>query len=278
MTNEPMTGMRMTGYRLFKYSVYCLLAYNVWLFFLEDFAASTHTYATGVAWWNIVEAYSATIDTFAWVILLLLFELETAVIADEKLQGSLKWGLGLVRGLCYFFILYSFYGYLSKYGVVTKLEPFAVADICSLVGTEFTYAQKLDKFLPLTPDVCAAMQGVGLQQIVGTQIIGTQEQHSVVFWLAVTEIVNAADWLVVVAVLELEVWLQVNGRLSERMLRANKYLKGVLYAILFACAGYWGIDGGFLVFWDAALWLAAFVFIEMNILEWQAETTAEGRY
>jgi len=271
-----MTGMRMIGYRVFKYSIYCLLAYNAWLFFLDDFSASAQTFTHGVSWRNIVEAYSATIDTFAWVILLLLFELETAVIPDEKLKGSLSWGLGILRGLCYFFIVYSFYGYLVKYGVVTKLGPFTIADVCALVGTDFTYARTLDEYLPLTRDVCTAMQGANLQQIAGTQIIGTQEQFSLVYSLAVTDIVNAADWLVIVAVLEVEVWLQVSGRLSGRMLRANKYLKGVLYAILFACAGYWGIDGGFLEFWDAALWLVAFVFIEMNIFEWQAETTAEG--
>lgn len=278
MTNGPMTGMRMTGFRIFKYSIYSLLAYNVWLFFLEDFAASAQTFSNEITWRNIVEAYSATIDTFAWVILLLLFELETAVIPDEKLQGSLKWGLGVLRGLCYFFIVYSFYGYLRKYGVVTNLEPFTVADVCSLIGTDFTYARTLDEYFPLTPDVCAAMQGAGLQQIGGTQIIGTQEQHSLVHSLAVTDIVNAADWLIVVAVLEIEVWLQVSGRLSERMLRANKYLKGGLYGILFACAAYWGVVGGLLEFWDATLWLVAFIFIEMNIFEWQAETAAEGSH
>ena len=32
---------------------------------------------------------------------------------------------------------------------------------------------------------------------------------------------------------------------------------------------YWGILGDFLDFWDAFMWLVAFVFIELNIFQWQ---------
>ena len=97
-------------YRIFKYSIYSLLAYNIWLFFLVDFSASEQTFSQGVTWRNLVEAYSATIDTLFCVILLLMFELETAVISDEKLQGSLKWVLIGLRATCYLFIGYAFYG------------------------------------------------------------------------------------------------------------------------------------------------------------------------
>ncbi len=262
-------------FRIFKYSIYCLLAYNIWLFFLEDFAASAETFTAGVTWRDVVEAYSATIDTLAWVVLLLLFELETAVIPDEKLQGSLKWSLSILRGVCYLFIVYAFYGYVLKLLFVTNLEPFSVADLCSLIGTEFTYTETLNKYLSFTPESCQAMQGAPLQQIVGTQVVGTPEQFSLVYSLALTDIINAANWLVIVVVLEAEVWFQINGRLSDRKLKANKYLKGFLYSILFGCAVYWGVEGGLLEFWDATLWLLAFIFIEMNIFEWQAETTVE---
>ena len=262
------------AFRLFKYTIYCLLGYNIWLFFLEDFAASAEIFTEGVTWGNLVEAYSATIDTLSWVILLLLFELETAVIPDEKLQGGLKWTLSFLRGICYLFIVYSFYGYVAKFNFVTNLVPFFVDDICSLVGTEFTYAQTLNEYFPLTLESCTAMQSMELQQIAGTQIIGTQEQHSLVYSMAVTDVINAANWLVIVVVLEAEVWLQINGRLSDQLLKGNKYIKGLLYTILFACAAFWGVEGGFLDFWDAVLWLLAFIFIEMNIFEWQAETTA----
>jgi hypothetical protein len=45
----------------------------------------------------------------------------------------------------------------------------------------------------------------------------------------------------------------------------------VLYTTLVVAAIYWGFKGDFLDFWDAALWLFAFVFIELNVFEWQQE-------
>jgi len=261
-------------YRIFKYSIYVLLTYDGWLFLQEDIAASAQTISGDITWRNFVEAYSAGIDTLSWVILLLLFELETAVFSDEDLKGSLKWTLSSLRFVCYVFISYAFYGYAVKYGVVTNLIPLDIADICSLVGSDFTYVYTLDEYLPITAEVCAPMQGLPIHQITGTQIIGTTEKMELAKALAMTDIVNAADWLIVVAVLEGEVWLQLNNRLSDELMALNKLLKSVLYAVLFACAIYWGIDGDFLDFWDAFLWLVAFIFIEMNIFEWRAETQA----
>ena len=261
-------------FRAFKYTIYCLLAYNVWLFFLDDFAASTEMFTQGVTWRNVVEAYSATVDTFAWVILLLLFELETAVIPDEKLSGALKWLLSGIRAVCYFFITYSLYGYIVKLGLVTDLVPFVTDNVCALIGTDFTYVQTLDEYHPITAEVCAAWQGQPLMQIAGTQIVGDAQQVALARSLAWTDVINASTWLIVVAVLELEVWLQLKSKLTSATLRIAAILKPILYLTLLGCAVYWGIDGDFLDFWDAFLWLVAFVFIELNIFEWHAETTA----
>jgi hypothetical protein len=58
------------------------------------------------------------------------------------------------------------------------------------------------------------------------------------------------------------------------VLQVAKYLKFVLYTTLFAAAAYWGVAGDLLDFWDAALWLFAFIFVELNVFEWQYETAA----
>jgi hypothetical protein len=39
-------------------------------------------------------------------------------------------------------------------------------------------------------------------------------------------------------------------------------------------AVYWGFEGDFVDFWDAFLWLVAFFFIEMNVVEWRREEQA----
>lgn len=262
-----------TVFRAFKYAIYCLLAWNAFLFFQEDFAASAATFGDTVSWRNVVEAYSATIDTAAWVVLLLLFELETAVIPDEKLKGNIKWVFSGVRAISYFFIVYAFYGYCVKYGLVSQLQPFTIADVCSLVGTEFSYIADLDDYLPIDAAACSALQGQELVRIEGTTIIGTVAAAEAAIRLAITDIVNAGDWLIIVFLLEAEVWLQLKGKLTDRMLFIGKYAKGFFYLILLGAAAYWGVKGDFLDFWDAFLWLVAFVFIELNVFQWHEETS-----
>lgn len=264
-----------TLFRIFKYFVYCLLALNAILFFQEDFAASREVFGDGVALHQLTDAFSATIDTAAWLALLLLFELETAVIPDEKLSGSLKWALLAVRAVSYAFIVLALLGYLAKFGIVSHAVPFAVDDVCSLVGTDFTWVQDLDQYPFIDAAACAALQGQPLMQIQDTQIIGSVEAVQAIRNLAIVDIVNSANWLVIVILLEAEVYLQIKGLLTERLVLLTKIGKGILYSLLLVCAIYWGLLGDFLDFWDAFLWLVAFVFIEMNIFQWHEEIIEE---
>ena len=92
-------------YRLFKYLLYALLAYDAVLFFAEDLAASAEVFGDNITWRNVIEAYSATFDTVAWVVLLLIFELETAILPDHMLKGRLKLFLRSLSAICYFIII-----------------------------------------------------------------------------------------------------------------------------------------------------------------------------
>ena len=259
-------------YTAFKYTVYFLLGVDTVLFFQEDLAASAETFGGNIGWGNVVEAFTAAIDTAAWLVLLLLFELETAVISDEKLKGWLKWLFSATRVVCYTFIVWSFYGYISKYGVVTDLSPFTVADVCSLVGGDWTWVADLDEYPPLDAEACAMLQGRELLQLNGTQIVGSREALDAAGALATIDILNSGTWLIIVMLLEAEVWMQLKDLLTERLLRISKVVKGFFYAVLFVCAIYWWFYGDFLDFWDAFLWLVAFIFIEMNIFKWHEET------
>ncbi len=258
-------------FKLFKYTVYILLAYNIFLWFQEDLSASAETFGDTVTWRNVVEAYSATIDTAAWVLLLLMFELETAVIPDEKLQGWLKWLFTGIVAVCYVFITWAFYGYIAKYGVITDVVPFSIGDVCSLVGTEWNYIVDLDDYPPIDSTSCLALQGQALFQVSGLEIIGTAASLKSAVGLAIIDIINAGTWLIIVVLLQVEVWLQLKDMLTDRLMLIAKISKGFFYAILFVCAAYWGFNGTFLDFWDAFLWLVAFIFIELNIFQWHEE-------
>jgi hypothetical protein len=79
-----------------------------------------------------------------------------------------------------------------------------------------------------------------------------------------------------VILLEVEVRLQLRGRLTDAVVDGTRYLKYVLYSTLFSAAVYWGFEGKFLDFWDASLWLFAFIFIELNVFDWQRDTQEEA--
>ena len=80
-----------TLFQLFKYVVYVLLTFNIYLFFVQEYSAAQLQFVDGVATSDLIEAYAATIDTFAWVILLLMFELETYVLEDRQFTRSVIW-------------------------------------------------------------------------------------------------------------------------------------------------------------------------------------------
>ena len=89
--------------------------------------------------------------------------------------------------------------------------------------------------------------------------------------LAWVDVINAGVWLLVVLVLEVDVRLQERDRYVGLAFRLSYVVKVILYSALLFAAIYWGIRGDFVDFWDAFLWLVAFVFIERNVFEWHQE-------
>lgn len=69
----------------------------------------------------------------------------------------------------------------------------------------------------------------------------------------------------VVLMLELDLRLKDKHRLAGTAGVDVRGFTVFLYLGLLACAIYWGLEGTFLDFWDAFLWLLAFAAIEMNV-------------
>ncbi|WP_237057800.1 hypothetical protein [Microbulbifer sediminum] len=264
-------------FRVFKYTIYLLLAYNVYAFFVENHAAAGSVFADGVQLGRVIEAYNDSIDTLAWVLLLLVFELETFVLADDRIRGWVKWALNGVSAFCYLFIVYSFYGYVAEMASLTHLLPVSES-ACQLAASGgWLLVVGQDDYVALTAQNCAALADTQVLRLADAQIVGAVSTWNEIKWLAWTDVINAGAWLLVVAILAFDVWLQLRHELSSAIMRYSQVIKAVLYFTLLLCAIYWGINGSFLDFWDAFLWLVAFFFIELNLFEWQAETAAESR-
>ena len=275
---DGLLGTSRASYRVFvwvKYLVYVLLSFNIYLFLQEELGALEHTFVDGIELGQIIQVFAATIDTAAWVILLLLFELETSVLDDSRIHGPVKWSLHGIRGICYIAIVYAFTGYYAELVTLYQVESLLVTDACSLLGQEYSMLLDMDEYAALDTTNCRAM-GAELYQLSGFSIIADADTLQSVRWIGWTDVINSADWILVCLVLEIEVRMQLRGTLSDRVMDFTKYIKFFLYGILFMAAAYWGYASDFLDFWDAALWLFAFIFIELNVFEWQSETSLQA--
>jgi len=276
--NEVARGLGSTSwrYKLFtgvKYLTFALLSINVFLFLNEELASASYTLSESFDLGVVVQLFSATLDTAAWVILLLLFELETAIIPDEKLVGMRKFAIHSIRLLCGAAIVFAFTGYVGEWQVF--LQATSAPQIpCDLVGQGWSVLEDFDAFMPLDAQNCAVLGADTLQITQLDRVLAAPQAFASAHDLALIDVINAGAWILVVVVLEIEVRLQLRGGVPHRFVWIMTSAKVVLYALLVLAAVYWGIDGDFLDFWDAALWLFAFVFIEMNVFEWQVELDA----
>ena len=269
-----MNDVTRTAFSLFrwvKYATYLLLSMNIWFFFAEEMDSARFALASGDAMATGVQLFSAPLDTVAWVVLLLLFELETAVIPDYRLQGRLRFAIHGVRFLCTAAIVMAFLGYLGEWQTLLPSEPLG-GDACARVSEGWSVMIKLDDFVPLSLENCGQLAAdtrlvSGLEQVIASPAGLLEGQR-----LALVDVVNSAAWILVVILLEIEVRvLTRRGSASRPAAQITNTLKVTLYITLVAAAVYWGFKGDFLDFWDAALWLFAFVFIELNVFEWQQE-------
>lgn len=270
-------------YRVFKYSVYLLLFLNIGLFFLEEWQANQHTLNGTFSTESLIESYAQTIDTLSWVILLFLFELETFVLDDRIIKGWTKWSLHGVRALCYIFIVYSFSGYLAKTLQLYQSEPTTLGSICSVELNTYSFMLDLDEYETILPGNCRELESARADSqlhILGRNrnIITDSTTLGNTRKLAWVDTINSATWIIVVLLLEFDVLFQLahsrRRHVFELLTRAGKTS---CYSILLAAAIYWGMYGTLLDFWDAFLWLTAFIFIEMNVFKWQHEAVPGGK-
>lgn len=148
---------------------------------------------------------------------------------------------------------------------------------CALLPEAWSWATTLDKYAELTLANCASFAPEGaLYRLRDMLAVVDLEGLTDIRRLAWVDVINAAVWLLVVLLLEIDVRLQERGRFEGVALVASNAAKAVLYSLLLLAAIYWGLNGKFVDFWDAFLWLVAFVFIELNIFEWRREDMAEN--
>jgi len=263
---------RLFWFTLFKYSVYAILLGNIVLFLFDDYAAARDAYGNDFSSVSLIALFPSTIDTAAWVVLLLLFEAETWIISDAKLRDKrVQYSLMVGRLIATAVIIYAFYGYwlilIESYALLPLADP---AQLCELAANGYQRVVSLGEF-ELLGSGCASLADsswlIHRQQLA----VGSPDNWQLAQWLAWLDFINAGAWLLIVVMLEADVWLQVRGRLTGALLQWSRYSKLALYSLLAIAVAAWLLMADWLSGWDAAIWLIAFVFIELNLFQWQAE-------
>jgi hypothetical protein len=261
-------------FAVFKTAVYLALTANIGFFFQEEWQPATHLLRSDVSAALVLEAFAATIDTTAWVLLLLMFELETHQLDDSRLTPGVNRLLILVRALCYGFIVFAFIGYVMKGLSLLNVTPLSVGALCDLAASGYQQMPDLDEFLPLAVAGCAssALSVAGAVMVNHDDLwVVTLADWAEIKRLASVDVSNSATWILIVIMLEFEVRFGVRRELPTRVTALSKPTKIVLYSLLILFAAFWGFAGSFLDFWDAFLWIVAFVFIERNVFVWEQE-------
>ena len=85
------------------------------------------------------------------------------------------------------------------------------------------------------------------------------------------DIVEAITWLLILATIEVTVYLQDRGIVKGLLLKTVNNAKFLLYSILWCAIFYWIYRGHYMFAWDEFVWIVGFVAIEMNVVEWRKE-------
>ncbi|WP_339669143.1 hypothetical protein [Dasania marina] len=260
---------------LFKIFIYTCLCINGYEFISDDIAAGDQLLNSASSLSEIVNTFAVTMDTIAWISLLVVFELETWVLDDETMKlKRVKWPINIFTAICYMFIMYAFAGYAGKLIMLLNSVPF-VGNPCDLVNTSVVNIVSLDQYVDLTAESCQALNPATMGQIVGHPIVFENSNYGEVKLLAWIDVANSATWLLIVALLQLDIILQIRGIVNKHIIRVTTIFKVILYSTLFILAVFWGIYGSFTDFWDAVLWLLGFMIIELNIFNWSQEIEEE---
>lgn len=257
-----------------KWSVYALVIINFGFYIRNDWVIAGHTLYAGSSLLEVSRAFATTIDESAWIILLLLFELETYLLSDEPLSRTKTLLMQGVRVVCYISLAHTLYAYgvyLTEIYASVPVE--GVTNLCQLIEKDLSYAFNL-AYSDINSSNCASLSSANQFFYVDPPtffIVEDAAGLAIEKELAWIDMFEAIIWLLILLSIEVAVWLQDRNVGQGIIFKGLGIAKLCLYSLLWAAAGYWIYRGHYMFAWDEFVWIAGFVAIEMNIVEWRDE-------
>ena len=260
--------------QLIKAIVYSLLLINFVLYIRDDWVIAAHTMRNGGTLIDWTRAFATTIDESAWIILLILFELETYVLSDEPLSPTKSLLMHGIRILCYVSLAHTLYAYGIYVYELSAVTPIAdVTGLCQLVGRDVSFAVNL-AYTELDAQNCKTLSSASRFFYIDPPaylIVTDRAGLAIERELAWIDVLEASIWLLIVLAIELTVRLQDRGVAAGSLIRSLSLFKFSLYCLLWVAIAYWIYRGHWMFAWDEFVWIAGFTAIEMNMAEWRSE-------
>ena len=257
-----------------KWLVYTLVIINFGFYIRNDLVIAGHTLYSGSSLLEISRAFATTIDESAWIILLLLFELETYLLSDDPLSRAKTLLMQGIRLVCYISLAHTLYAYgVYLAEIYAALPVEGVTNLCQLIGKDLSYASNL-VYSEINSSNCASLSSANQFFYVDPPtffIVEDAAGLAIEKQLAWIDIFEAIIWLLILLSIEIAVWLQDRNIGQGLIFKTLSITKWCLYSLLWAAAGYWIYRGHYMFAWDEFVWIAGFVAIEMNIVEWRNE-------
>jgi hypothetical protein len=256
---------KMYAFRLFKVVIFWVLMINLLYYLYEDVTAYLYLPA-GASIFDVMEAFAVSIDYVAWMVLIVLFEMETSALASERLTGMRKWVITGLTSACYLVLVYAAYGYGVGLVDSYNYEPIESKPACYFANTNYAYINLQARPIELTHKNCSEFAGKEIFKSPADNVIATEVNLLALQKLGWVDVFNAGAWLIVVLLFQVEVSLERANKLTKRRLTTVMVWKGASYLVLLVCAIYWTVFSAFIDSWDAWLWLLAFILIDLNML------------
>ena len=260
--------------QLLKLVVYSLLLINFALYIRNDWVISGHTLSVTSTLLDWTRAFAVTIDESAWIMLLILFEMETYLLADNALSRKQSMCMQLVRIVCYASLahtLYAYTVYVNELNSAVLIE--GVDNLCQLVGQDLSYADNL-VYTKLDANNCAALSKATQFYYIDPPTFFIVEDRAgliIELQLAWVDLIEALVWLLILFTIEVAVWLQDRNIGEGQTFAVLAKIKWLLYFLLWLAIIYWLYRGHYMFAWDEFVWIAGFVAIEMNMRSWRRE-------
>ncbi len=259
-----------------KWIVYAILIINFYFYVLDDMEVAEHGLRSGGTFLQWTTTFTTTIDELAWFMLLFLFELETYSLSDEAFEGITGKLIHGIRLLCYVFLGHTVYAYSGDVLALAQEMPLAgINNLCQLAGQEISYTFNLVYTLVNQSNCSTLSTGTVFYAVDSESLVTDAAGILISLQLAWVDLIEAVVWLFIVLLIEFMVRLQGRGISSGPLITMGNIAKPALYGILVLIAVYWGVLRHWLYVWDEFIWIAGFIAIEMNVVEWRDEMQEE---